>query len=324
MADRFLVTGAAGCLGAWTIDRLLRDGAEPVAFDLSNDRRRLALVAGARVADDVRWVTGDIRDFTAVTAVIDEHSITHVLHLAALQVPFCRADPVAGAQVNVTGTVNILEAARRSDGRVRGLVYASSVAVFGAADRYRGGIAHDDDALAPASLYGVYKQANESTARVYFDDWGLSSIGVRPSVIYGVGRDQGMTSSPTVAMLRAAAGESTHIGYAGSSTYHHADDVAAVLIACATAGLTGARVHNVGGTDATVEAIAAVIERYAPGTRVSYDGSPLALPAGIDGSPLEAILGPSVSFRGIEEGIAGTIDDFRRLLRDGLIQVATG
>ena len=60
--------------------------------------------------------------------------------------------------------------------------------------------------LLPRTLYGVYKQANESTAKVYYQDHDLSSIGLRPYVIYGPGRDQGMTSTPTKALLAVARG----------------------------------------------------------------------------------------------------------------------
>ena len=319
MTERFLVTGAAGCLGAWTLARLIEDGSEVLAFDLSDDRRRLRLVVDDPIAQDVPWVTGDIRDLDQVVGIVESHDITHVVHLAALQVPFCKADPAMGSQVNVTGTVNVLESARRAAGQIRGLVYASSVAVFGTADMYEGGIAFDDDPLAPATLYGVYKQANEATARVYFDDWGVSSIGLRPCVVYGPGRDQGLTSSPTVAMLRAAAGLSTHVAFGGSSTYHHAGDVAAAMIAVARMGREGAFVHNIGGTDATLDELAAAIATVEPQVEVTHDDTPLALVSGLDGSGLSGLLGDEVGFRPLSIGVADTIHRFRQLIELGLI-----
>ena len=85
-----------------------------------------------------------------------------MIHLAALQVPFCRADPSLGARVNVVGTVNVLEAAaRRELGRV---VYASSVAAYDALDDHDAAPAMQG---VPSTLYGVYKRANEGTAHVY-------------------------------------------------------------------------------------------------------------------------------------------------------------
>jgi len=110
------------------------------------------------------------------------------VHLAALQVPFCRADPPLGARVNVVGTVNVFEAASKR--KLSHVVYASSIAVFDAAGTLSG---H------PETQYGVYKRDNESTAAVFFAESGVSSIGLRPHTVYGVGRDQGLTSAPTVA-----------------------------------------------------------------------------------------------------------------------------
>lgn len=318
MTERFLVTGAAGCLGAWTVGQLIGEGVDVVAYDLNDDRRRLELVSPS-AAEAVRWVTGDIRDLDEVVDLVAANRVTHIVHLAALQVPFCRADPVMGAQVNVTGSVNVLEAVRRADGNVRGLVYASSAAVFGPGALYPDGIADDAAMLAPGSLYGVYKQANEWTARIYYEDWGVSSIGVRPSIVYGPGRDQGMTSTPTVAMLRAAVGLSTHIGFGGSSTYHHAEDVAAAMITAARLERDGAPVFNVGGSTATMVQVAAAIMAAAPAVEVTFDDVALALPAGLDGSGLAAALGGQPRFRDLDVGIHDAVRQFRDLVDRGLL-----
>src|SRR6266568_7668328 len=109
MARTYLVTGAMGCLGAWTIKNLLSAGERVVAFDLSTDTFRLKLLMPDDVVESVPIVKGDITDFAAVERVVLDHGVMHILHLAALQVPFCRANPVLGAQVNVTGTVNVFE-----------------------------------------------------------------------------------------------------------------------------------------------------------------------------------------------------------------------
>ena len=85
-----------------------------------------------------------------------------MVHLAALQVPFCRADPPLGARVNVVGTVNVLEAAARRADRIAGpVVYASSVAAYDALEEGETAPAMQG---VPSTLYGVYKRANEGTA----------------------------------------------------------------------------------------------------------------------------------------------------------------
>ena len=76
----------------------------------------------------VRFITGDITDGPTVLGALKESAAQRVIHLAGLQVPTCKADPVAGALVNVVGTLNMFEAARTVG--VKGLVYASSAAVY--------------------------------------------------------------------------------------------------------------------------------------------------------------------------------------------------
>ena len=133
MSNRFLVTGAMGCIGAWTIHELMRQGQAVVGFDLSADAFRLKLLMSDDALAGVPLVKGDITDFAQVERVVLDNGITHIIHLAALQVPFCRADPVRGAQVNVTGTVNIFEVAARHKDLVKQVAYTSSAAVYGPA-----------------------------------------------------------------------------------------------------------------------------------------------------------------------------------------------
>jgi len=119
-----LVTGAAGCIGAWAVKGLTEIGAIPVVYDLSDNRARLDLIMEG--ADAVIWERGDIADYERLDAVIRQHKIFAIIHLAALQVPFCKADPVGSARVNVVGTTAIFEAARQNG--IDRICYASSIA----------------------------------------------------------------------------------------------------------------------------------------------------------------------------------------------------
>ena len=110
--SRYLVTGAYGAIGVWTIRSLLDREHEVVSFDVGEQAPRLALALAPEEAERITRVRGDIADLNAVEQALDEHGITHVIHLAALQVPFVRADPPLGARVDVLGTVNVFEAVR--------------------------------------------------------------------------------------------------------------------------------------------------------------------------------------------------------------------
>ena len=176
-----------------------------------------------------RRVVGDITDAAAVHEAMA--GADRVIHLAALQVPFCRADPSGGAAVNVVGTVNVFEAARAH--RIEPVVYASSIAVYGTADDYPGPVLDPDAALKPATLYGAYKVANEHTAAVYAADHGLASVGLRPHTVYGPGRDQGLTSQPTAAIYSAVRSEAYRVDYGAVLDFQYAPDVARMFIAAA-------------------------------------------------------------------------------------------
>ena len=149
---------------------------------------------------------GDVTTVDALDRVVAENRISHILHFAALQVPFCRSDPGAGARVNVVGTENVLEVARRRRDRLQRVVYASSMAVYGLKIYNDAGPVGPDAVMRPATHYGSYKQVNETTRKIYWLDEGVSSIYHRPHTVYGVGRDQGLTSRCSKAMLAAAVG----------------------------------------------------------------------------------------------------------------------
>jgi len=319
--ERFLVTGAGGCIGAWVVRTLLDEGSQVVAFDLSTDDRRLRQIASAETLARVRFVRGDISDAAAVGRTIADERITHIVHLAALQVPFCRMDPVRGALVNVVGTVNVFEAALAHREQVRGLAYASSVAVFGPAELYPGGAARDGSPLSPRTLYGVWKQANEWTAATYARDHGMGSVGLRPCIVYGVGRDQGLTSGPTLAMLAAAAGHGYRIGFGGTSVYQLASDAAELFVAAARAAVADAEVVNMSGCAVAMPQVIAAIAAAAPAaaSAIGFDNVPLPFPSALDASGIERLLGP-VTLTPFAEGVHRTIETFRMLLARGLLR----
>ena len=321
--ERFLVTGASGCIGAWVVRNLVRQNVPSAGLSLSGSLQRLQLIMSTDEMAQVRFIKGDIADLDTLVRAVEEFEATHVIHLAALQLPFCKADPALGARVNVVGTVNVFEAARRAG--LRQVVYASSAAVYGPSEEYPAGPLAHDAPLKPRSHYGVYKQANEGSARIYWLEDGISSIGLRPYVVYGAGRDQGMTSTPTTAMLAAAAGRPYRISYGGRFCFQYADDVAKVFIAAARSPFEGADVFNIGGDSISVPEIIQAIELAEPTMRgqISYADVPLPFPARMDNSALRQVLGPLCSSL-LADGVAETMAIFRHALAEGLISQSSG
>ena len=319
-AERFLVTGALGCIGAWVVRNLVREGAEPVVFDLASDPRRLKLIMSEDELANVTFVAGDITDLAALERALDEHEISNIIHLAALQVPFCRADPPLGARVNVVGTVNVFEAVARRKQRIGHVVYASSVAVYDAADADAGAVVQHGVTGHPTNLYGVYKQANEGTARIYWQDNQVASVGLRPYTVYGPGRDQGMTSSPTKAMFAAAVGQPFHIPFGGRGIFQYADDVAKTFIACARAPFSGVEIFNLTGSVVHMREVVGAIDAAAPEARgqITFDDIALALPEDVDATPLEKLIGAPI-VTPLDQAVGETVALFRERVASGAL-----
>lgn len=316
--ERFLVTGALGCIGAWTVRDLAREGVPVVAFDVAATPRRVRNLCTDEEFARITFVTGDITELASVEAALDQHGITNVIHLAALQVPFCRADPVLGARVNVVGTVNMLEAVRRRADRIHQFVYTGSVGMFDAADADPATGRLEAQATAhPTNHYGVYKQANEGNARVYWLDNGVSSICLRPMTVYGPGRDQGLTSTPSKAILAAVLGRPITIGFSGRTLFQYADDVARTMITASRSELRGANTFNLGGELVDLDDFVRLVEEQVPGSAglITVEGTPLPFPDEISDEGLGSV-GPA-TVTPIKEGIAQTVAFFRRLQDEG-------
>jgi nucleoside-diphosphate-sugar epimerase len=322
-SERFLVTGAAGCIGAWAIRLLIDEGVAVVASDVSEDLRRFHLVSHPR-HDEVDFVPLDVTVTADVARVVEERGITHIVHLAGLQVPFCAANPPLGAMVNVVGNVNVFDAVRAS-GRSIGLAYASSAAVFGASSAYSGGVISDTSPLMPDTHYGVYKVANEGTARIYSLNNGIGSVGLRPFIVYGPGRDQGMTSDATKAILAAIRGEKFNFKFGGNLLLTYAPDCARAFIesARAAAGSGDALVLNVPGRRVGVAQLVALIEKLIPEAAglLTWETKPLFAPALLAPPALGDVIG-EVANTSLEEGVRATIEHFRRALADGVLDPA--
>src|SRR5262245_780834 len=164
---RVLLTGGYGCIGAWITRLLLARGDAVFVYDLKEDPRRLRLLVSEEQVRRVTFAQGDVTDLHCLKTALADHSITHVIHLAGLQVPTCRADPILGAKVNVLGTLAVFEAVKAHQPQVQRLVYASSAAVFGPPEAYPAGGLADDVPLTPTTHYGYFKCCNEGNARVY-------------------------------------------------------------------------------------------------------------------------------------------------------------
>jgi len=316
-----LVTGACGFIGSWTVRHLLERGERVVLTDLRRDYHRLRYVVDG--AERLAFEEGDISQPGFIEGIISRHRVEVVIHLAALQIPQCRADPSLGARVNVLGTVNVFEACKRYKDQVRRVVYASSAAVYGPPEMYGEGPVPVDVPLSPTTHYGAYKVCNELTANAYWHESGIPSAGFRPQVVYGYGRDVGVTSDATKAIKSVVVRRPFRLRFGGMIDLQYVEDVAELFVKAALKDYPGARVYNVRGSVLHVSDLIRTIEESLPSSEglLSFEDKPLPIPASLDDSKTERDFGP-LRKTPPERGVALTADFYRSLLARGELDLS--
>ncbi|APW36036.1 nucleoside-diphosphate sugar epimerase [Rhodoferax koreense] len=290
---KVLVTGGSGFLGAWIVRRLLAQHIAVRVFDIHARRDTVAAINGAPVADALDWQVGDISRADDVARAMD--GCDGVIHLAGVLTPDCSARPVRGAEINLIGSLHVFDAAI-AQGMAQ-IVYASSAGVFG-----------PDDALhpAPATHYGAFKLAVEGSAQAYWRERGIASVGFRPFVVYGPGRESGASAGPSLACRAAARGEPFTIGITGACGLVYVDDVAQAFVQALLTPVQGAPVYNMVGVTATMDEVIAEIRRQAPAAQLRAQGKPLTIADGIAEDGLDAFL-PGRQKTPLTQGIAATL-----------------
>ncbi len=259
--SRVFITGGAGFLGAWILRLLHQKGIKTRIFDRAGSRHRVDMIA-PKAGSEAEWVIGDVSDFQSMISAME--GCDEIIHLAGIMTPACQANPILGAQVNVIGTLNVFEAAKATG--ISHVTYTSSGGVFGL---------EDDRTPFPLTHYGAFKLANEGNARAYWADAGISSFGFRPFVIYGPGRDAGLTADISLACEAAARGDAYVVGFSGPIALVYVEDVARAYVEAMLQKPTGAKTANITGHATTVEAAVEIIRSATGVADISISGEPI-------------------------------------------------
>lgn len=225
-----LITGGYGCIGAETAKWLVNNTASAVVIG----SRRVSSSRSQRVFHDVdsgriRFIELDVSDADRLWQVLCSEKVTHVAHLAALQTPDCNAHRDLGLQINLAGTQNLIEAMKASQLPLQKYVFASSIAVYGPRAQYAAGRVPMLAPPNPVNVYGVWKLAGEQISRFFHEDTGVGTVCLRPGVLFGPGRDAGLTASPTTAIKCLALGIPYQIPFGSRQDYLFAPDVGAAF-----------------------------------------------------------------------------------------------
>jgi nucleoside-diphosphate-sugar epimerase len=295
------------------VRRLIEQGHEVVTFDVNDSLARLEMISSPEIVAKADRRVGRIEETETVKKLIRDEEITHIVHLAAVLMPFCQKNPVQGGLINVIGTLNIFEAARDLGKQTR-IVYASSSAVWGPTDEYGEGPLTEDLPLKPATHYGVFKAANEGNARNFYSSDGISSIGLRPWTVFGPGRDAGLTADPTLAMRAVARKQPFQMRLSGHMDLQYVRDVADIFIQCLFSETPGAHVFNLRGEVVEMEQLRRMLDEIRPGAAqlISVSGPEVPVAYRMSDEALVKTVG-EIPRTPLREAIVETIEKFEQL-----------
>ena len=291
--EKIIIFGGSGFLGSWIVKAFLKKGYSVSIFDLKIQKEFFSHVVGEDI-NKIKFINGDITNYDQVQESIND--MDHVINLAGLMTPDCSSNPILGAKVNVLGSINIFEALKKNNNKF--LVYASSAGVFGQKDHYY---------PFPETHYGAYKLAVEGVARAYLNEDGISSVGIRPYVIYGPGREVGGTAGVTLACKAAKQGDSYTVNFSGKAGFVYVQDVVDLVEMSIAQIPSGALTFNINGITADVSDFINLIKKNIPLSDIGIEGDPLSVVDEIRGNE------PSKTFKkfkytSLEDGIKRTID----------------
>ena len=257
MTRRVLVTGANGFIGYPTLNAVRDEGWHAVGFDLIDP------VEPIGAADFVR---GDFTDAHHVYRTLREHSIDTIVHTGGVSGPMLfRDNPFYVCKTNVTGTLNLLEAARAVG--IARFVYLSSAQAYGDTPPAPVG---ESAPLHARDLYGATKAAGDVLLNAYREQYKLDAVALRISFGYGPRR---RTSNAILTMLQDALdGRATSLAFGGGSGRQllYVRDAVSAIIAAVKAPAFKQHAYNISGPDfVTMEEIADIVRRVLPAARIT-------------------------------------------------------
>jgi len=309
----YLITGGTGFIGAYVARDLLQRGDKVVAYDVSPQEDSVRRVIPEELRDGLTVVTGNILDLARLMDTAQQHSVERIIHLAYLLAPESNQSPPMAIRVNCEGTVNVFDTARLLG--ARRVVWTSSAGVFGAPERYSESILHNDAAHYPIYIYGACKSLNETMAAHYFNTFGLDSIGLRVTFVYGPSIRRGGGASLVTALIDKPALGVPSVAPFGDDTMNlqHVEETARMLVLAGDVPQTVTRVFNTTGEVTRVKDAVALVKELLPDAPITAEPG-FYMGGGVipryDTSRLEEEVGFAPRY-GLKEGLRRSINAVR-------------
>ncbi len=317
---KVLITGGMGVIGAETSRKFVAEGHRPIIYARHRDDGLIG-----DIIDKIDFEPGDILDFARLMQVIKTHKVTHIVHAAAFVGAVSQANPAQSIQVNVMGTVNILEAARLFD--IQRVVYTSAKGVYGP---FEGEFAHptyelvpEDHPKNPKRIYDSAKLMGEHAGLYYQENLDVDVVILRFACSYGPGKTarhgkMGVTSQIVENPAQGLPFRLAQGGEQKDDFIYNKDSALGIYLACIAENLQN-RVFNIGsGVGMTLMDFAQIIQRYRPeaeldiGPGLNFFGLPYSLHGIYDISRAKQELGYAPAYD-LEKGIGDYLQSLQRM-----------
>lgn len=306
-----LITGGAGFIGLNIAENLLRRGSRVVSLG-----PELPPEAAIRVFEQLpgtfSFESGDVRDANSISDALARYQITHLVHGAAMTAGIQREvlHPALIAEVNLTGTLNVLDAARRA--HLKRVVHLSSGAIFGAGGRDPEELCEERDLPQPESLYGITKYAAERAAMRFRQSHGLNVVVARLGVVFGPWEhDTGVRDTLSIPFLLnrfAESGETARLSSCMPDDWVYAPDAARGIASLLDAAFLASPVYHVGsGRRWSIETWCRLLQHRFPGFSYEFSGDPHEINVGASAPSARAPL--SIARIGREASFAPSFDE---------------
>ncbi|MGH7716754.1 MAG: NAD-dependent epimerase/dehydratase family protein, partial [Vulcanimicrobiaceae bacterium] len=262
---------------------------------------------------------GSVDALHTLIRIIKDRNIEVIVHLAGVLGGSSEDDPLSATHVNVIGTLNVFEAARLC--KVKRVVAASSMVVYGSDSEYPGELNDDSPRLGAkrAPIYSAGKIYMEMSAELYRQRYGVSVVGLRPSIVYGPGRQSGATAFASQLIMNPALGKPVRVSDGDAvANMIYVDDVADAFCALVLAPESAFARHqffNTGGDRCTIAQFADAVRKIIPDAKIEVQpggaGEIMGYPTRLSDAGLRDEVGFQRRYTPIERGVAAYIEAVR-------------
>jgi nucleoside-diphosphate-sugar epimerase len=309
----YLITGGCGFIGSYVARDLLEQGTKVIVYDFKIDQGVINQVISEEKLKDVVLIQGEITDLIHLISVVKSHKVSRIIHLASPLPPLTEENPPLAFDLMCKGTLNVLETARILD--IEKVVWASSIAVYGPPEYHHGRIMNDSPQVPthPSYIYGACKSFNEYLASLYADKYGVDTIGLRYTLVYGPGKMRFTKRTFATEMIqKVALGEPYEVPFGDATIdWQYIEDVSMVTVVASQAKRTRTRVFNTRGDLRPVKEAVDYLRSLAPGVKLTIQPGVFDMPVDFDTTVLEKEVGFKPKYS-MEKGILKTLNTFRR------------